>query len=82
MIGHPGMSQLEGVRGIRRSRRSQEAKDAQEAEENQEAQSGRVICHHSAIWTWAFLEAQEVIVFQPQQSTVEPLKQRPSLKME
>ena len=81
MIGRPVMSQLEGSQG---NRRSQEAEDGQEAEENQEAQSGRVIwtCHHSAIWTWAFLEAQEVIVFQPQQSTVEPLKQRPSLKME
>ena len=47
------------------------------------AQSGRIIwtCDHSAIWTSAFMEAQEASVFQPQQSMAEPLKQQPSLKM-
>ena len=30
--------------------------------------------HHSAIRTWAFLEAQEASVLKPQQSMAEPLK--------
>ena len=94
MIGHgrPGISQLEAQEAEEDPEAEEvpEAEEGLEAEEDQEggegpvAQPGRVIwaCHHSTIWTWAFLEAQEVTVFQPEQLMVEPLKQRPSLKME